>query len=167
MKKVLGTIFTLSIGLVGISILYMAVNQYLLEGETLYDYGLHTKATVIGEVHIDVRRRGASDRMQDFVEITPIISFEHPTGTFIDTTRRFTRLIRKGEIDDPEEVQTGDTLSLIVSPYQPEAYILEGDTDDNNGIGFFLWGAIGAAIMFWFYKRFRKLFPQEAATKEF
>jgi hypothetical protein len=167
MKKVFGFILTIGIGLLSVAILYLAVNQYLLEGETLYDYGLPIKANVIGESHIDVRRRGASDRMQDFVEITPIIAFEHPQGIFVDTARQFTRIIPKGAIDDPSEVHTGDTLSLLVNPTVPEAYIVAGEEDPNNWVGFFLWGGIGAALMFWFYKRFKSHFPKESATRQF
>lgn len=166
MKKGFGFILTICIGLLGLAVLYQSTCQYLLEGETLYDYGLPIKADVIGESVVEKRERSSNGKFRDYLEITPIISFEHPQMTVIDTARQFTRIIFKGSTDDPSEVHTGDTLSLLVNPTVPEAYIVAGEADSDNWVGFILWGGIGAALMFWFYRRFKSHFPKEAETRQ-
>ncbi|MEQ9097858.1 MAG: hypothetical protein RIF36_13590 [Imperialibacter sp.] len=166
MKKGFAFVLTIGIGLLGIAVLYQSTCQYLLEAETLYDYGLPTKAYVIGESVVEKRDRIGTGSYRDYLEITPVLTFEHPQKTVIDTARQFTRVILKGSTDDPSEVHTGDTLSLLVNPTVPEAYIVAGEADPNNWVGFILWGGIGAALMFWFYRRFKSHFPKEAETRQ-
>lgn len=168
MKKFFGFIFTVAIGFAGVGLMYISVNQYIVGGKDLNDYGIPTKAVVIDREMLEDRELvpGSNDRYRQTEYITPILSYQINNQTVTDTARQFTVTI----IDGAQSIGSsmlfnGDTVDLIVDPEIDGHYLVAGDSDPTNAVGFAIWGTVSLLLMFWFYKRFKKLFPEEADTR--
>lgn len=168
MKKFFGFIFTLAIGFAGVGLMYISVNQYIVEGKDLNDYGIPTKAVVIDLEVVKENElvHGSNDRYRQTEYITPVLSYQINNEMVTDTARQFTVMVTDGQQSMGSSMLiTGDTVDLIVNPEIAGHYLVAGDSDPTNSVGFAIWGTVSLLLMYWFYRRFKRLFPKETDTR--
>ena len=160
MKSGCGTVFIFFLGFVGLAILYMAVRQYLIKGESLHDHG--TPVTAVVADTLIVHEKVAGNYKAPFS--TPIIRFTIDGKSVTDTASGWAYRLDTENITSQSNslLLPGDSLELLVNPHQPDVYIKASDTDDTNIVGFAIWGTIGLALFIPFLLRLKKLFPKDA-----
>jgi hypothetical protein len=164
MKSGCGTAFIFFIGFLGLAILFMAVNQYLIKGESLHDHGIPVTAVVLDTliVHEEV----AGNYRAPFS--TPVIRYTVEGKAITDTASQWTYRLDSENITYQSNSLwlPGDSLSLLVNPDDPDVYIQAGASDDTNTVGFAIWGTIGLALLIPFLLRLKKLFPKDAEQRQ-
>lgn len=164
MKSGCGTAFIFFIGFLGLAILYMAVSQYLIKGESLHDHGVPVTALVVDT--LIVYEEVAGNYKAPFS--TPVIHFTIEGTNVTDTASGWTYRLDTENITSQSNslLLPGDSLDLLVNPHYPDVYIKAGETDDTNIVGFAIWGTIGLALFFPFLLRLKKLFPKDAEQRQ-
>ncbi len=164
MKSGCGTAFIFFIGFLGLAILYMAVSQYLIKGESLHDHGIPVMAVVVDTLimHEEV----AGNYRAPFS--TPIIRYTMEGKDITDTASGWTYRLDTENITSQSNslLLPGDSLELLVNPNYTDVYIQAGESDDTNIVGFAIWGTIGLALIIPFLLRLKKLFPKDAEQRQ-
>ncbi|MBX2961240.1 MAG: DUF3592 domain-containing protein [Cyclobacteriaceae bacterium] len=164
MKSGCGTVFIFFIGFLGFAILYMAVSQYLIKGESLHDHGIPITAVVLDT--LIVHEKVAGNYRAPFS--TPVIRYTVEGKTITDTASKWSYRLDTENITFQSNslLLPGDTLELLVNPNDPDVYIQAGESDDTNIVGFAIWGTIGLALIIPFLLRLKKLFPKDAEQRQ-
>jgi hypothetical protein len=163
MKSGCGLVITLALGFLGLGILFIAVNQYIIKGESWYDNAIPVKA-VVSDTLI-VYELVAGNTTAPFS--VPVIQYALDNKLITDTLSQWSYRLDTENITYQSNTLwlPGDSLNLLLHPDDPDIFALAGSSDDTNMVGFVIWGAIGLAFFIPFLFRVRKLFPKDAEQR--
>jgi archaellum component FlaF (FlaF/FlaG flagellin family) len=162
MKAGCATILVFIAGFAGLGILYMAINQYILKGESLHEHGIPVQAVVVDTLIVHDRVAGGTAPFS-----VPVIRYTVEDKTITDTTSQWSyRLDTENIISQSNSLWLpGDTLTLLVHHEQYTHFIREGESDPTNRVGFVIWGTIGTLLLIPFFFRLKNLFPKDQEQK--
>ncbi|MEQ8303128.1 MAG: hypothetical protein RIB47_07035 [Cyclobacteriaceae bacterium] len=144
---------SLAMGIVGTAILYTAVDQYLVVGDSWLDDATPAKATVVDTLLVQKTIGADSRRRKKYVESIPVISYEFEGRELVDTVEAWGASVTDNVTSSNEVYNLGDVINIKVNALDPTVYLREGDGDYTNWVGFFIWGGIGGGLLFVTYRR--------------
>lgn len=164
MKSGCGVFVTFFLGFFGLGILYMAVNQYLIKGESWHDSAI--KVTAVVADTLIVYEAVAGNIKAPFS--VPVIQYTLNNAVMTDTLGKWSYRLDTENITSQSNTLylPGDSLDLLIHAENPEIFALAGSTDDTNTVGFAIWGTIGLAFFIPFLVRIKKLFPKDAEQRK-
>jgi len=164
MKSGCGTVFIFFLGFIGLGILYMAVNQYLIKGESWYDNAI--KATAVVADTLIVYEEVAGNMRAPFS--VPVIHYPVNGKHIVDTVMFWSYRLDTENITSQSNSLwlPGDSLTILIHPDDPDIIALEGSSDSTNTVGFIIWGTIGLAFFIPFLLRLKKLFPKDEEQRQ-
>ncbi len=164
MKSGCGIVFTLLLGFLGLGILFIAVNQYLIKDVSWHDNAI--KVTAVVADTLIVYEEVAGNMTAPFS--VPVILYTLNNSAITDTLGQWSYRLDTENITSQSNTLwlPGDSLDLLMHAEDPEIFALAGSTDDTNMVGFIIWGIIGLAFFIPFLFRVRKLFPKDAEQRQ-
>jgi hypothetical protein len=153
MKKL--SIVPLLAGILGIFLTYTAVDQYILNGENIYDYGVQVPAKVV-KTEVEKRSMGTSrteiNKTRYEVSI-PTIQYEFEGKVYIQRKEEWASSITEVVKSSNPLLEEGDSIEILVNPNDPELTYSMDEMDPTNWVGFFIWGGIGLLLLVYSGKR--------------
>lgn len=164
MKSGCGIVITLILGFLGLGILFIAVNQYLIRNERWHDSA--TPVTAVVTDTLVVYEAVAGNITAPFS--IPVIQYALNNTMKTDTLSQWSYRLDTENITSQSNTLwlPGDSLDLLIHAEDPRIFALAGSTDDTNTVGFIIWGTIGLAFFIPFLFRVRKLFPKDAEQRK-
>ena len=145
-------IVSLAMGIVGTAILYTAVDQYLLVGDSWLDDAIAAKAKVVDLLMVE-RTIGVDRSRKKYVESIPIITYEFDGRELVDTVEAWGASVTDNVTSSNEPYSIDDEIDIYVNSSDPTLFLREGEGDYTNWFGFFIWGGIGAGLLYMTYRR--------------
>ncbi|MEQ8555098.1 MAG: DUF3592 domain-containing protein [Cyclobacteriaceae bacterium] len=146
MKKP-GIVNLLMAGVGGV-LLIITFNQYIINAQSLEDYGIYVTAEVI-EMKIEEWsiRRGSSSQEYYYNVGIPVIQYEVEGETYTSEVTHWGSSIDEEVHSSNPLMVVGDQVKLLVNPGLPDVFIKEGERDPTNWVGFIIWGGIGTVLL--------------------
>jgi len=140
-------------------LLIISFNQYIINTESLEDYGIPVTAEVI-EMKTEewsIRRGfGSSTREYYYNAGIPVIQYEVEGETYTTEVTHWGSSIDDEVKSSNPLMAVGDQVKLLVNPGLPDVFIKEGEGDPTNWVGFIIWGGIGAVMLTIAVRRMRR-----------
>ncbi|MEQ8881025.1 MAG: DUF3592 domain-containing protein [Cyclobacteriaceae bacterium] len=146
MKKP-GIVNLLMAGVGGV-LLIITFNQYIINAQSLEDYGIYVTAEVI-EMKIEEWsiRKGSSSQEYYYNAGIPVIQYEVEGETYTTEMPYWGSSMDEEVHSSNPLMAVGDPVKLIVHPDDPDVFIKEGERDPTNWVGFIIWGGIGMVLL--------------------